>query len=105
MKIRYRSILAAVATTTLFALPAVSQASNYQAALNSCVKAFMSSAFADKEPMKVLDIGQQSGSLLQPYIRSYSFTLTATGNTSGKRLSQATCTTDRSGSVTIESME
>ncbi len=105
MKIRSRSLLAAVATTTLFALPAVSQASSYQAALNSCVKAFMSSAFADKVPMKVLDVSQASGSMLTPYIRSYSFTLTATGNTSGKRLAQSTCTTDRSGSVTIESME
>ncbi len=104
MKIR-TPVLAALATTALFAVPVASQASTYQTALNACVKAFMSTAFADKEPMKVVDISQSGTTLMPTYTRSYSFTLTAIGGNSGKRLAQTTCTTDKAGSVTIEEVE
>jgi len=105
MKTPSRSVLAAIATTTLFAVPAVSQASSYQTALDACVKAFMSSNFVDRAPLKVLESNSQSTSLLPSYTRSYSFTLTAIGASTGKRYAQSTCTTSKTGSVTIEGLE
>ena len=102
---RPRILIATLATTTLFILPTVSHASQYQTALNACVKAFMSTNFADKAPLKVLDVTQQYTTLLPAFPRSYSFTLAAVGATSGKRYAQSTCTADRTGSVTIEGME
>jgi len=99
---RPRSILAAFATTALFAAPAMSHASP-EAALQSCVKAFMSTQFADKAPAKVIHI-DSTPSVVMPYPRTYSFVLTAKGLVSGKRYAQSTCTTDGTGTVTIETV-
>lgn len=100
---RSRSILAAIATTTsLLALPAISHASP-AAALESCVKAFMSTNFADKQPAKVVHLDSTpSAALSVP--RTYSYVLTAKGIVSGKRYAQSMCTTDGAGTVTIEAV-
>lgn len=84
-------------TATLHSTAAIAD-SRTQAAMDACVKAFVSTALPKDQQITLRTEAPMSSSLL-PRSRPYAIALTATGRDSGKQLAKATCRTDRNGAV------
>jgi hypothetical protein len=86
-----------VISALLLTAPVLSHA-NEDAAMNACVKAFVSSSLEKERPYTV----KTQESVVSPvdqYTRAYRIALSAKGKTSGKQVAKATCVVDRSGVV------
>jgi hypothetical protein len=92
-----RSFIIAAGTVMLTA-PLASQADNSDAAMDSCIKAFVSANLPKQQPITVRkDDGVASP--ISIHARAYKIVVTAKGLESGKYLARGTCIVDRSGSV------
>ena len=95
---RTRNILIA-ALVPLFAAPlAQAEVAHYDAAMDACISAFVSSSLEKERPYTV----QKQESTTTPLdlqARAYRISLTATGKTSGRKVAKATCIVDRDGVV------
>ena len=92
-----RSFALAVATVAC-AAPMASQAHNYDAAMDTCIDAFVASSLPKEQPIKVRK-RELVGSPLGIHSRAYKVVLSAKGTDSGKYLARGTCIVDRSGRV------
>jgi len=86
-----------IVSALLFAAPVLSHA-NEDAAMNACVKAFVSSSLEKERPFTV-KTEESVNSALDQHARAYRIALKATGKNSGKQVAKATCVVDRSGVV------
>ncbi|HEY0684367.1 MAG TPA: hypothetical protein VGD45_18675 [Steroidobacter sp.] len=92
-----KSVSIALATLAL-AAPFASQAHDYDAAMDSCINAFVASNLPKEQPVRV----QKEASVSSPlaiYSRGYKIIVSAKGVESGKYLARGTCLVDRSGQV------
>jgi hypothetical protein len=89
---------AIAAVTLLAAMPFASQAHNYDAAMDSCISAFVSANLPKEQPVKVRK-EETANSPLNIHSRGYKIVVSAKGVESGKYLARGTCTVDRSGAV------
>jgi len=92
-----KSLSFAVAIVAL-AAPLATQAHNYDAAMDSCIDAFVTSSRLKERALKV-NKGDGISSPLSVHSRSYKIVVTAKGMESGKYLARGTCIIDRSGAV------
>lgn len=92
-----KSISLAAATLAL-AAPFATQAHNYDAAMDSCINAFVASSLPKEQPVKIKKEDTVS-SPLSIHSRGYKIVVSAKGVESGKYLARGTCTVDRSGAV------
>jgi len=92
-----RSLSFAVATVAL-AAPLATQAHNFDAAMDSCIGAFVASSLPKEREVKVR---KEDGvnSPLSVHSRAYKIVVTAKGMESGKYIARGTCIVDRSGAV------
>jgi hypothetical protein len=92
-----RSLSFAVATAAL-AAPFATQAHNYDAAMDSCINAFVAASLPKEQPVKVR---KEDGvdSPLSVHSRAYKIVVTAKGVESGKFVARGTCVVDRTGAV------
>mgnify|MGYP003576332547 CR=1 FL=1 len=90
--------LSIAAATVALAAPFATQAHNYDAAMDSCINAFVASSVPKEHPVKVK---KEDGinSPLSVHSRAYKIVVTAKGVKSGKYLARGTCIVDRSGAV------
>ncbi|WP_129641588.1 hypothetical protein [Peristeroidobacter agariperforans] len=90
--------LSIAAATIAFAAPFATQAHNYDAAMDSCINAFVASSLPKEQPVKVR---KEDGinSPLSVHSRAYKIVVTAKGVESGKYFARGTCIVDRSGAV------
>ncbi len=86
-----------VISALLLATPVLSHASQ-EAAMNACVKAFVSSNLEKERPFTVRT-EEASATPLDQHVRAYRVALKATGKHTGKQVAKATCVVDRSGVV------
>ena len=92
-----KSLSFAVATVAL-AAPFATQAHNYDAAMDSCIGAFVASSLPKERTVKVRKEDGIS-SPLSVHSRAYKIVVTAKGMESGKYIARGTCIVDRSGAV------
>jgi hypothetical protein len=92
-----KSITLAAATLTL-AAPFATQAHNYDAAMDSCINAFVASNLPKEQPVKIRKEDSVS-SPISIHARAYKIVVSAKGVESGKYLARGTCIVDRSGAV------
>lgn len=92
-----KSLSIATATVAL-AAPFATQAHNYDAAMDSCINAFVAASLPKEQPVKVR---KEDGinSPLSVHSRAYKIVVTAKGVESGKYVARGTCIVDRSGAV------
>ena len=92
-----RSLSFAVATVAL-AAPFATQAHDYDAAMDSCISAFVASSLPKEQPVK---IKKEDGvnSPINIHSRAYKIVVSAKGVESGKYGARGTCIVDRSGAV------
>ena len=87
-----------IAATLALAAPFATQAHNYDAAMDSCINAFVASSLPKEQPVKIKKEDTVS-SPLSMHARAYKIVVSAKGVESGKYLARGTCIVDRSGSV------
>ncbi len=92
-----QSISLAAATLAL-AAPFATQAHDYDAAMDSCISAFVASSLPKEQPVKVKKTDAVSGPLSM-HSRAYKIVVSAKGVESGKYFARGTCIVDRNGSV------
>ena len=92
-----KSLSIATATIAL-AAPFASQAHNYDAAMDSCISAFVASSLPKEQPVKIKKEDSVS-SPISIHARAYKIVVSAKGVESGKYVARGTCIVDRSGSV------
>ena len=92
-----KSISLAAATLAL-AAPFATQAHNYDAAMDSCINAFVSSSLPKEQPVKIKK-EEAANSPLSIHARAYKIVVSAKGVESGKFVARGTCIVDRSGAV------
>jgi hypothetical protein len=92
-----KSISVAVATLAL-AAPFASQAHNYDAAMDSCINAFVASSLPKEQPVKIKKENSVS-SPISMHSRAYKILVSAKGVESGKYVARGSCIVDRSGAV------
>lgn len=92
-----KSISLAAATLAL-AAPFATQAHNYDAAMDSCINAFVASSLPKEQPVKIKKEDSVS-SPISIHARAYKIVVSAKGVESGKYLARGTCIVDRSGAV------
>ena len=97
-RVLFTSIAAPLCLTATLHSTAALADSRTQAAMDACVKAFVSTS-VPKDRQIALRTEMPTSSSLLPRARPYAITLTATGQDSGKQLAKATCRTDRNGAV------
>lgn len=88
---------ALVISALLLSTPALSHASQ-EAALNACVKAFVSSSLEKDRPFTV-QTRESAETPLDQQVRAYRIAVKATGKHSGKQVAKGTCVVDRNGVV------
>jgi len=96
--VRIAKTLSIAAATVMLATPFASQAHNYDAAMDSCIKAFVSANLPKQHPITV----RKEDAVTSPisiHSRAYKIVVSAKGLESGKYLARGTCIVDRSGSV------
>lgn len=95
---RITKFLSIAAATVALAAPFATQAHNYDAAMDSCINAFVASSLPKERPVK---IRKEDGinSPLSVHSRAYKIVVTAKGVDSGKYVARGTCIVDRSGAV------
>lgn len=98
-----RKIGLAVATIAAFA-PAISNASPERSAMKACARAFAASLASPGSAAPAFKVSYQgdlfSGSMLEFYSREYTFELHANDQKTGLPIARASCSADRSGTVT-----
>lgn len=92
-----RSLSFAVATVAL-AAPFAIQAHDYDAAMDTCINAFVASSLPKEQPVKVRKLERVDGPL-SAHSRAYKIVVTAKGVESGKYFARGSCIVDRSGAV------
>ncbi len=92
-----KTVSIAVATAAL-AASFTSQANNHDAAMDSCINAFVSSNLPKEQPVTVRKQGAVDSPITM-HSRAYKIMVSAKGVKSGKYLARGTCIVDRSGQV------
>ena len=90
--------LSIAAATMALATPFATQAHNYDAAMDSCISAFVASSLPKEQPVRIKK-EDAVNSPLSMQSRAYKIVLSAKGVESGKYLARGTCIVDRSGAV------
>lgn len=90
--------LSIAAATVALAAPFATQADNYDAAMDSCINAFVASSLPKEQPVRIKK-EDAVNSPLGIHSRAYKIVLSAKGVESGKYLARGTCIVDRSGAV------
>jgi hypothetical protein len=80
------------------AAPFAAQAHDYDAAMDSCLNAFVASTLPKEQPVKFKKVEEASGPLAV-HARSYKILVSAKGVESGRYLARGTCIVDQSGAV------
>ncbi|WP_116809958.1 hypothetical protein [Steroidobacter cummioxidans] len=90
--------LSFAAATCALAAPLASQAHNDDAAMDSCINAFVASSLPKEQPVR---IKKDEGAInpLSIHARAYKIVVSAKGVESGKYIARGTCIVDRSGAV------
>jgi hypothetical protein len=95
---RITKSLSIAAATVALAAPFATQAHNDDAAMDSCINAFVAASLPKEQPVKVKkDNGVASP--LSIHSRAYKIVVSAKGVESGKYLARGSCIVDRSGAV------
>lgn len=92
-----KSVSLAIATLALVA-PFASYAGTYDAAMDSCISAFVAANLPKEQPVKV----RKEEAVTSPvsiHSRAYKIMVSAKGVRSGKYLARGTCIVDRTGQV------
>lgn len=92
-----KSLSLAVAALALGA-PFASQAGTYDAAMDSCISAFVADSLPKEQPVKVRK-EEAVTSPISIHSRAYKIMVSAKGVQSGKYLARGTCIVDRTGQV------
>lgn len=98
--VRIAKSLSIAAATLLLAAPLASQAHDYDAAMDSCIKAFVAANVPQGHPVTV----RKQESAISPVgldAVGYKIIVSAKGAESGKYIARGTCIVDRSGEVTM----
>jgi hypothetical protein len=99
---KFRHISLAIATIAVL-VPAVSNASPEQAALNACARAFASSLASPGNAVPAVKVAyldnRSSASMFDFYDRVYVFDLHANNEKTGAAIARASCKTDMHGAV------
>ena len=96
---RIAKTLSIAAATVMLAAPFTSQAANnYDAAMDTCIKAFVAANLPKEQPVTVRK-EEAVQSPISIHARAYKINVSAKGVESGKYLARGTCIVDRSGSV------
>lgn len=90
--------LSIAAATVALATPFTSQAHDHDAAMDSCINAFIAANLPKEQPVMVRKEAA-ADSPISLYSRAYKIVVTAKSVNSGKRLARGTCIVDRSGQV------
>jgi hypothetical protein len=92
---RFASI---VAVALALATPFASQAHDADAAMDTCIDAFVAARLPKERPVKVRKQAVDSSPIVMRS-RAYRIVVTAKGADSGKRLARGTCIVNRDGEV------
>ncbi|MFC4310126.1 hypothetical protein ACFPN2_13630 [Steroidobacter flavus] len=92
-----KSISLAAATLAL-AAPFATQAHDYDAAMDSCINAFVASSLPKEQPVRIKK-EDAVNSPISIHTRAYKIVVSAKGMESGKNIARGTCIVDRSGAV------
>lgn len=95
---RITKSIALAAASLALAAPFATQAHDYDAAMDSCINAFVASNLPKEQPVRI----RKEDSVNSPisiHSRAYKIVVSAKGVESGKYLARGTCIVDRSGSV------
>ncbi|MBL8264816.1 hypothetical protein [Steroidobacter sp.] len=92
-----KSFAIALATLAL-AAPFATQAHNSDAAMDSCINAFVAASLPKEQPVTVRK-EEAAASPISIHSRAYKIVVSAKGVESGKYLARGTCIVDRSGQV------
>src|SRR5690606_7331155 len=92
-----KALSIALASVALVA-PFGSQAGNYDAAMDSCINAFVAASVPKQRPATIRK-EEAAASPISSHARSYKIMVSAKGMESGKYLARGTCIVDRSGQV------
>lgn len=95
---RIAKSLSIAAASVALAAPFATQAHNYDAAMDSCINAFVSSSLPKEQPIKVRK-EEAAPSAVNFHARAYKIVVSAKGVESGKHLARGTCIVDRTGDV------
>lgn len=96
--VRITPSLSIAAATLLLAMPVASQAHDYDAAMDACIKAFVAAKVPQGHPVTV----RKEESATSPVgldAVGYKIIVSAKGVESGKYIARGTCVVDRSGEV------
>jgi hypothetical protein len=96
--VRIAKSLSIAAATLMLAAPVASQAHDYDAAMDSCIKAFVASNVPQGHKVTVRK-EEVAASPISIHARGYKIIVSAKGAESGKYLARGTCVVDRSGAV------
>lgn len=96
--VRIAKSLSIAAATLALAAPVASQAHNYDAAMDSCIKAFVASSVPQghKVTVRKEDV---AASPINIHARGYRIIVSAKGAESGKYFARGSCVVDRNGAV------
>lgn len=86
------------AMTFALAAPFAAQAHDYDAAMDSCLNAFVASTLPKEQPVRFKK-EEAASSPLAVHARSYKIVVSAKGVESGKYLARGTCIVDHTGAV------
>lgn len=92
-----RSVSIAVAALAISA-PFASYAGSYDAAMDSCISAFVASSLPKEQPVRVRK-EQEAATPISIHSRAYKIMVSAKGVESGRYLARGTCIVDRNGQV------
>ena len=96
---RIAKTLSIAAATLALAAPFASQAHNYDAAMDSCINAFVAANLPKEQPVTIRKEVEAS-SPISMHARAYKIVVSAKGVNSGKFVARGTCIVDRDGQVT-----
>ena len=86
------------AVTFALAAPFAAQAHDYDAAMDSCINAFVAATLPKQQPVRIRK-EDTVNSPLGVHSQAYKILVSAKGVESGKYLARGTCIVDRSGAV------
>lgn len=95
---KFAKSLSLAAATVIMAAPFTTQASTDDAAMDACIRAFVSATLPKEQPVTVRK-EETAVSPIMVHERSYKIVVSARGVESGKHLGRATCLVNRSGEV------
>lgn len=95
---RITQSLSIIAATLALATPFASHAGDADAAMDTCINAFVAAKLPKEQRVKVRKVAAASTPIvMQP--RAYKIVVTAKGADSGKHFARGTCLVDRNGEV------